>query len=372
MSLDITSVLTPLSEEPIAKFWVPGPGVGKARPQLHWHHGQVYVDYSQNYKDWINFAADVIHYQAQFFPSIDGPVAVQATFVNFFSSDADNLVAAGLDAMVGVCLKGDSKSFVTGARGRFASTSSRPGMDKEVGILFEIYPGGVQSLSPGFSDRFFLPEFLAISPLVRKKRTSAGSQDSPKQSKRRIGRKTREKLLLSELSKPPLEMTLDEPGLIAQFWIPGAAPGKSRPYLHWHNGQLIRTYSKNYTTWINYARDVIRYQMRSFLPPPHPVQVEVACINYAASDVDNILGSCLDALSISRLFLQGDSSRYVSDCAAEFFTSRKRRSLHREQGTWIKVKRSQLLLLESGFTAQFDLPKHLQVSPLFPASKVMA
>src|SRR3569832_1815914 len=123
--------------QPIAKFWVPGRGVGKARPQLPWHGDKVYADYSQNYKDWLNFAADVIHYQAQFFPRLDQPVGVQATFVNFASSDADNLVAADLDAMTGVYLEGDSKSFVTGVRGRFCSTSKRPGMATEVGTLIE-------------------------------------------------------------------------------------------------------------------------------------------------------------------------------------------------------------------------------------------
>jgi Holliday junction resolvase RusA-like endonuclease len=359
--LDITS-----AGEPIARFWVPGRGVGKGRPQIHWHAGQTYVDYSQNYKDWLNFAADAIHYQAQFFSRPDQPVAIQCAFVNFGSSDADNLVGASLDAMTDLYLQGDSASFVTGVRGRFASTPKRSGFDREVGVLIEVYPAGtIQFLSPGFSDRFFLPDFLATSPLVRKKKASPDSEDLPR---RKVGRKTRQKLLLSELSKPPLNLVLDDPDLIAQFWIPGVAPGKSRPYLRWHGDRLITTYSRNYTTWLNYARDVISYQMRSYLPPPEGVRVEVACINYASSDVDNILASCLDALSLSKLYLRGDSSRYVADCAAEFFKSRKRRAFPREQGTWIKVWKSQLLLLEPGFVAQFDLPKHLQVSPLAVSS----
>ncbi|HAJ64250.1 MAG TPA: hypothetical protein DCP31_37600 [Cyanobacteria bacterium UBA8543] len=347
--------------KPIAKFWVPGRGVGKGRPKLHWHGDRVYADYSQSYKDWLNYAADVIHYQAQFFPPVDEPVGVVASFVGYGTSDSDNLVAAGLDAMTDVYLKGDSSSFVTGVRGRFCSTQLRPGMEKEVGTLIEIYPGGIQSLSPGFSDRFSLPEFLLISPLVRKKRADSQSGDLPH---RKIGKKTREKLLLRELEKPPLEIVLDEPDLIAEFWIPGTAPGKSRPYLHWHDGKLIKTYSKNYTTWINYARDVIRYTKRSFAPPPKPVKVEVACVGYAGSDVDNILGSALDSLSLSKLYLGGDSSSYVCDSAAEFFKVRKRRGQPIEKGTWIKVSSSRVLKLDAGFTSQFALPKHLQRSPL--------
>ena len=359
MSMLLDAISTPAGEKAIARFWVPGRGVGKARPQLHWRGDEVYADYSENYKDWLNFAADVIHYQAQFFPPVNQPVAVVSNFVNFGSSDSDNLVAATLDAMTGVYLEGDSSSFVTGSRGRFCYTSKRPGMEKEVGILIEVYPGGIQSLSPGFSSRFLLPEFLATSPLVRCRKSAESSHKS-----KRIGKKTREKLLNNELEKPPLEIVLDEPDLIAEFWVPGIAPGKSRPYLHWHNGQLIRTYSKNYTAWMNYAKDVIRYLARSYSPPPKPVRVEVACVNYASSDIDNILGSVLDALSLSKLYLGGDSSSYVCDSAAEFFKSRKRRGLEREQGTWIKVSRSHLLQLEAGFTSEFALPAHLQVSPL--------
>ena len=352
---DTSELIQVPSPAPIAKFWIPGVGIGKARPSLHWHRGEVYADYSDNYKDWINYAADVIHYQAQFFPPAPKPAKIVSKFVNFFSSDSDNLQGGVLDAMNGVYLEGDSSSFVTGSRGKFCKTRKRRGQLLEVGILVEVYPGGVLELQSGFSDRFVLPEFLATSPVRRRR------QNAEPCAKRGIGKKTRERLLQAELSLPPVSITLDNSDLFAQYWIPGTGIGKARPYLHWHDGRLIKSYSRNYVNWMDHARAIIRYYSRSYPEAPKPARVEVKCVNFSSSDIDNLQGSPLDCMR--GVYLGGDSSSYVTDCSGQFYKARKRRGQPKEVGMLVDIFRGEVEELEAGFTDEFDLPFHMKVSP---------
>jgi hypothetical protein len=109
----------------------------------------VYADYSDNYKDWINYAADVIHYQAQFFPPAPKPSKIVSKFVNFFSSDSDNLQGGVLDAMNGVYLEGDSSSFVTGSRGKFCKTRRK-------------FPTSLIGHGSWFTGGLFLPSWSSL------------------------------------------------------------------------------------------------------------------------------------------------------------------------------------------------------------------
>lgn len=339
--------------QPIAKFWIPGPGVGKGRPSIHWHYGRTFVDYSESYKDWINHAAQIIEYQSNQYSSPgDSPVRVESSFVNFMSSDSDNLQGAVLDAMVGLYLENDSSTYVTGSRGKFCKTRKRRGRNKEVGILVEVYPGEVVKLQPGFSDRFVLPEFLATSPVRRRK--------SGEPKVRGIGKKGRDKSLLAHLSEPAPIVNLEEPDLIAQYWIPGRGVGKARPYLHWHGDNLIKTYSRNYTNWMDYAKTIIRYYARSYAEGPKPARVEVNCINFLSSDIDNLQGSPLDCLS--GIYLGGDSSSYLTDSSGQFCKVRKRRGHDKEVGMLVNIYQGEIQELEPGFSDEFDLPNLRLVS----------
>ncbi|MUG98916.1 hypothetical protein F7734_44135 [Scytonema sp. UIC 10036] len=73
------------------------------------------------------------------------PACVDCLFVNFFSSDSDNLTGAVLDALVEArVLENDSSSYVAASSGKFVKTRKRRGQDKPVGILIRIVPAQIE------------------------------------------------------------------------------------------------------------------------------------------------------------------------------------------------------------------------------------
>jgi len=122
-------------------IWIPGRGVGKARPRFT-RYG-TYMP--QRYLDWQTAAISWIK-QSGIQP-YKVPVEVKCKFVNFFSSDSDNLVGAVIDALVKAeVLQNDSSSFVTGQSGNFCKVYKLRGVEKPVGILVQIIPKNIEEL----------------------------------------------------------------------------------------------------------------------------------------------------------------------------------------------------------------------------------
>jgi hypothetical protein len=84
-------------------------------------------------------------------PPAPVPAKVDCYFVNFLSSDSDNLTGAVLDALVEAgILQNDSSSYVIASTGAFAKTRKRKGRDKPLGILIRIFPAQVEHLDLDF------------------------------------------------------------------------------------------------------------------------------------------------------------------------------------------------------------------------------
>jgi Holliday junction resolvase RusA-like endonuclease len=126
----------------LIEIWISGRGVGKARPRFG--RGGV-VHTASRYAEWKNDA--VVQIKALELPSAPVPAKVDCHFVNFLSSDSDNLTGSVLDALVeaGV-LQNDSSSYVVSSTGAFAKTRKRRGRDKPLGILIRISPAQVEHL----------------------------------------------------------------------------------------------------------------------------------------------------------------------------------------------------------------------------------
>ncbi len=124
------------------EIWISGRGVGKARPRFG--RGGV-VHTASRYAQWKNDA--VVQIKALRLPPAPVPAKVDCYFVNFLSSDSDNLTGAVLDALVeaGV-LQNDSSSYVIASTGAFAKTRKRSGQEKPLGILIRISPAQVEHL----------------------------------------------------------------------------------------------------------------------------------------------------------------------------------------------------------------------------------
>ncbi|MFL9455980.1 MULTISPECIES: RusA family crossover junction endodeoxyribonuclease [Nostocales] len=78
------------------KIWIEGRGIGKARPRFS-SRGRV-VHTETRYSHWKKDTVKQI--KSLGLPRVLVPVKVDCWFVNFFSSDSDNLVGGILDAMV--------------------------------------------------------------------------------------------------------------------------------------------------------------------------------------------------------------------------------------------------------------------------------
>ncbi len=103
-------------------IWVPGRAMGKARPRTNKRTGTIHLP--ADYRAWRDTVALAIRKQATDYAPI--PCKVSCTFINFFSSDADNLVGSFLDVMVRVgYLQGDSSRYVQSQSGIFQNANPR-------------------------------------------------------------------------------------------------------------------------------------------------------------------------------------------------------------------------------------------------------
>ncbi len=113
------------------EIWLDGRGIGKARPRFG--RGGV-VHTALRYGQWKNDA--ILQMKALSLPPAPIPARVDCTFVNFFSSDSDNLIGSVLDALVeSDILQNDSSGYVVASTGTFAKTRKHRGQDRPVGIL---------------------------------------------------------------------------------------------------------------------------------------------------------------------------------------------------------------------------------------------
>jgi len=121
-------------------LWLPGRGVGKGRPRFS-PSGRVYT--GDKYGKWKREA--VSHLRTQYIDvRLPAPCEISCYFVNFLSSDSDNLIGSVLDALVQAeLIQNDSSSFVTGVRGYFTSVRKPKGKDRPIGILISAKPSSV-------------------------------------------------------------------------------------------------------------------------------------------------------------------------------------------------------------------------------------
>jgi len=124
----------------LIEIWLDGRGVGKARPRFG--RGGV-VHTASRYGEWKRNA--ILQMKALRLPAAPCPAKVDCLFVNFFSSDSDNLIGSVLDALVEAeILQNDSSGYVAGSSGIFVKTRKRRGQDKPVGILVRIAPAQIE------------------------------------------------------------------------------------------------------------------------------------------------------------------------------------------------------------------------------------
>lgn len=125
------------------KLWIPGRGVGKARPRFG-KNGSIHT--ADNYGNWKTEA--IAHLSTLSIPgTIPQPCKVKCQFVNFASSDSDNLTGSVLDALVQAeILANDSSSYVAASSGKFVKWRKRKGQEKKIGILVEISPAEIELL----------------------------------------------------------------------------------------------------------------------------------------------------------------------------------------------------------------------------------
>jgi Holliday junction resolvase RusA-like endonuclease len=126
----------------LASLWIPGRGIGKARPRFI--NGRVITE--PKYKSWKTQAISEITKQIS--EPITESVRVDCKFVNFASSDSDNLTGSVLDALVesGV-LSGDSGRYVVESSGRFVKTKKPKFAELPVGIWVTIEPAEIETIS---------------------------------------------------------------------------------------------------------------------------------------------------------------------------------------------------------------------------------
>lgn len=121
-------------------LWIPGRGVGKGRPRFS-PSGRVYT--GDRYGKWKREA--ISHLRSQYGDvSLPAPCEISCYFVNFLSSDSDNLIGSVLDALVQAeLIQNDSSSFVTGVRGHFTQIAKPRGKEKPLGILISVKQSAV-------------------------------------------------------------------------------------------------------------------------------------------------------------------------------------------------------------------------------------
>jgi hypothetical protein len=123
------------------EIWLPGRGIGKARPRFS--KGVVYT--SHKYAAWKRQAIASIR-KLKLSPA-PKPCFVECFFVNFLSSDADNLQGSVLDALVQAgYLENDSSSYVIGSSGLFVKQKKERDKEKVQGILVRVSPALLQDI----------------------------------------------------------------------------------------------------------------------------------------------------------------------------------------------------------------------------------
>ncbi len=94
----------------------------------------------ENYSRWKKWAIQAIKIQAVDLPVAPSSCEIECLFVNFASSDSDNLIGAVADALVQAgYLTNDSYKFVKKSSGEFVKIRRRKNQPKEIGILVNIY-----------------------------------------------------------------------------------------------------------------------------------------------------------------------------------------------------------------------------------------
>ena len=136
-----TYPLPPTLNNLIATIWLPGRAMGKARPRL----GKYGIFMPKNYVQWKSGAIlQTIRSRA---PQPEKACAIECLFVNFASSDSDNLTGSVLDALVDAnYLRGDSSSCVVSSQGRFVKTKKKRNQPKPIGVLVKVYDAEIEEI----------------------------------------------------------------------------------------------------------------------------------------------------------------------------------------------------------------------------------
>lgn len=121
-------------------IWLNGRGVGKGRPRFS-KNGAIHT--CDRYGKWKRDA--IAQIKKQCIQKLVTPCFIECLFVNFASSDSDNLQGSVLDALVqaGV-LENDSSGYVVGCSGRFVKARKKRGQDKIQGILIRLVPASIE------------------------------------------------------------------------------------------------------------------------------------------------------------------------------------------------------------------------------------
>lgn len=116
-------------------IWIDYKIKGKARPRFNAQTGATY--HSSDYRQ---FKAGLIYYfQSLELEKFEKPVHISCLFVNFFTSDSDNLQGSITDALVqSGMIKNDGAVPLPKSSGEFVTTTKKRGVDKEVGVVIEI------------------------------------------------------------------------------------------------------------------------------------------------------------------------------------------------------------------------------------------
>lgn len=134
----IDSINTPVK----TTIWIAGKGKGKARPRMC---GNAYV-LPKDYRDLKNRCVSQVILQC--IKPVEYPCKIACYFVNFKSSDCDNLIGFYIDVLVNAgVLQNDSSKYVTGCTGQFVQTSNKKERKFCIGTVIQIEKAEISSIS---------------------------------------------------------------------------------------------------------------------------------------------------------------------------------------------------------------------------------
>lgn len=116
------------------------------------------------------------------------------------------------------------------------------------------------------------------------------------------------------------------------IWLPGRVIPKKRPIVT-RNGTFM---PKNYTNW---QRGMI--PILSEFKLPKPCGIECYFINFAMGDIDNLVGSIMDAM-VKAGSIENDSSSHVCYVSGRFIKTKKKRGEEKRVGAVIKYYESKI------------------------------